>query len=403
MKILMVNKYLHPAGGAETYIFNLGAYLLEQGHEIEYFGMEHERRLVGNSIECYINEIDFQTKSYLKKMSYPFRIIYSFEAKRKISRILEKFQPDVLHLNNFNYQLTPSIIIAADEYKRKTQKELNIVYTAHDFSIICPNHALRNYKTNQNCEQCITKSYLHCVLGKCVKGSINKSLIGAIEGRLSRIMTPYKRINTIICPSKVMQQKLSLRPELSEKTVWLNNFINVPSNQSDLIIGDYVLFFGSFTIYKGFNTLVEVAISLPNIPFVFAGEGQQKTILEGITNISYVGFQTGDSLIKLIQNARFCVFPSEWYENCPISVLESQAYGTPVLGANIGGIPELIDNGVTGELFESGDKVMLREKITSLWNNENKIKQYKLNCRDKKYFSIEDYYVRLLDIYRGKG
>ena len=85
-------------------------------------------------------------------------------------------------------------------------------------------------------------------------------------------------------------------------------------------------------------------------------------------NIKNVGFQSGAALENLIREARFTVYPSEWYENCPFSVMESQMYGTPVLGANIGGIPELIQVGDTGELFESGNQLSLKEKLGSLFS-----------------------------------
>ena len=119
MKILMVNKFLHPNGGSETYIFKLGDYLKEIGHEVEYFGMEHEGRIVSNSAELYTEDMDFHTSSKLKQLTYPLKTVYSKEAKKKMSSVLNSFQPDVVHLNNFNYQLTPSIIYAVKDYEKK--------------------------------------------------------------------------------------------------------------------------------------------------------------------------------------------------------------------------------------------------------------------------------------------
>ena len=109
MKVLMVNKFLYPNGGSETYIFSLGRELERRGCEVQYFGMEHEGRIVGNHAECYTSNMDFHTGK-LQRLLYPFKIIYSVEARRKIRTVLEDFQPDVIHLNNFNFQLTPSII-----------------------------------------------------------------------------------------------------------------------------------------------------------------------------------------------------------------------------------------------------------------------------------------------------
>ena len=110
MKVLMVNKFLYPAGGAETYVFKLGKYLEEHGCQVEYFGMYHPENAAGNSLGLYGKAVDFHRKGILSNMINPLKVIYSPDARKKISWILEKFRPDVMHVNNFNYQLTPSIL-----------------------------------------------------------------------------------------------------------------------------------------------------------------------------------------------------------------------------------------------------------------------------------------------------
>ena len=111
MKILLINKFLYPNGGSETYIFKLGEYLMTCGHEVQYFGMEHAGRIVGNKVEAYTSDMDFHGGSKLKKLTYPIKTIYSAEARKKLRLVLNDFKPDICHLNNFNYQLTPSIIL----------------------------------------------------------------------------------------------------------------------------------------------------------------------------------------------------------------------------------------------------------------------------------------------------
>ena len=142
MKILIVNKFLHPHGGSETYIFKLGEQLKSLGHEVQYFGMEHPKRCVSNSADQYTSYMDFHGGNKLKKITYPIKTIYSAEARRKISIVLEDFKPDVIHINNFNYQLTPSILYAAVNYRKKADKKVKIIFTAHDYQLICPNHML---------------------------------------------------------------------------------------------------------------------------------------------------------------------------------------------------------------------------------------------------------------------
>lgn len=166
---------------------------------------------------------------------------------------------------------------------------------------------------------------------------------------------------------------------------------------------DYVLYFGRYSIEKGIGTLIEVCKTLPYIQFVFAGTGPLEDKIKDVTNIKNVGFKIGSELETLIREACFSVYPSEWYENCPFSVMESQMYGTPVIGANIGGIPELIQIGKTGELFESGNKDNLQEKIEELWNNTSKRKEYSQNCKVINFDAINVYYKKLMIIYEGKN
>ena len=163
---------------------------------------------------------------------------------------------------------------------------------------------------------------------------------------------------------------------------------------------DYALYFGRFSEEKGIGTLIKVCKELPDVQFIFAGTGPLEETVNGIKNIKNVGFQKGEALEKLIREARFTIYPSEWYENCPFSVMESQMYGTPVLGANIGGIPELIRVGKTGELFESGNAEDLKKKIEKLWGDEKLCEQYSKNCKDISFDTIGEYYEKIMKVYQ---
>ena len=398
MKILMVNKFLYPNGGSETYIFQLGDHLVSQGHEVQYFGMEHPQRCVGNRADAYTRNMDFHGASMTEKLSYPLRTIYSAEARRKIRRVLDDFQPDVCHLNNFNFQLTPSIILEIVKWRRQTGRRCRIVYTAHDYQLVCPNHSCRN--SNGNCEKCLGGNYLHCVKHRCIHGSMLRSLIGAAEAYFWRINGAYRHIDTIICCSNFLKGKLDTHPQLRDKTIAMHNFVQpLPAVKCEK--KDYVLYFGRFSEEKGIRTLIEACKRLPDIPFIFAGTGPLEGELQGIENIRNVGFQTGKSLHRLIREARFSVYPSEWYENCPFSVMESIMLGTPVLGADIGGIPELIEDGKTGKLFESGNADDLTQSIYALRNNAALLDAYSANCLNRAFTSTNAYVQNLMEIYAG--
>lgn len=394
MKILLINKFLYPNGGSETYIFKLGQQLMAMGHEVQYFGMEHEGRVVGNRVEAYTSDMDFHGGSKLAKLTYPIKTIYSSEARKKLRLVLEDFQPDVCHLNNFNYQLTPSIILEI----RKWSKKCKILYTAHDYQLVCPNHMCRTVGSNENCEKCLGGHFMNCTKGKCIHGSLAKSAIGTLEATFWKWKGVYKYLDTIICCSRFMKTKLDTYPVLAGKTVALHNFVE-PVETKKVNKQDYILYFGRFSQEKGIGTLIQVAKELPDVQFIFAGSGPLEDQLAGVANIKNVGFQRGEALEKLIREARFTVYPSEWYENCPFSVMESQMYGTPVLGADIGGIPELIEADKTGELFESGNAAALKSKIQMMWNDKEKLAAMSENCRPDRFLSLEQYTKEMMTYY----
>ena len=398
MKILMINKFLYPNGGSETYIFKLGAQLQAMGHQVEYFGMEHEGRVVGNRVNAYTTNMDFHGGSKLAKLIYPIKTIYSSEARKKIRLVLDDFQPDVCHLNNFNYQLTPSIILEIRKWEKQTGHRCKIVYTAHDYQLVCPNHMCNNPNTHENCEKCLGGHFLNCTKGRCIHGSLAKSAIGTMEAVFWKWMGVYKKIDKVICCSQFMKTKLDTNPVFADKTAARHNFID-PVEKKEVQKKDYVLYFGRYSQEKGIATLVNAAKELPEISFVFAGSGPLEDMLKDVPNIKNVGFQTGQALEILIREARFSVYPSEWYENCPFSVMESQMYGTPVLGADIGGIPELIRVGETGKLFESGNSEELKHRIQSLYNDQAKLADYSDKCGEIQFDTLAQYTQKLMGIF----
>lgn len=398
MRVLMVNKFLHPIGGAETYVFRLGDALSKRGHEVQYFGMEHEGRCVGNNVNVYTQEMDFHNASKLVKMTYPLKTIYSKDARDKIRLILDDFKPEVVHISNFNYQLTPSIICEIVKWRKENNCKCKILYTAHDYQLVCPNHMCNNPNTHENCEKCLNRHFLACTTGKCIHGSTAKSFIGTIEATFWKLKGTYKYIDKFICCSEFMKSKLDTNPLFAPKTVAIHNFINdIPWVETPK--ENYVLYFGRFSEEKGIRTIIEAAKRMPEVDFVFAGMGPLENIITGVPNIKNVGFQRGKALEDLIRKAKMSIYPSEWYENCPFSVMESQLYGTPVIGANIGGIPELIEVGKTGLLFNSGDVDQLCNAIHTLWQDDELAYKMHEECRNLSYDNIDQYVDKMLKIY----
>ncbi len=195
-----------------------------------------------------------------------------------------------------------------------------------------------------------------------------------------------------------MAEKLSSCTEIKDKITVIQNFIGI-SKMKNATKGNYILYFGRYSKEKGVENLLEAVDLLPEIEFVFAGSGPLEPEINKRENIVNRGFVTGEDLAVLVSGAEFSVVPSVCYENCPFSVIESIVYGTAVLGADIGGIPELIKNGKTGELFESGNVAMLTQKIKSMHNDKNKLGFYTVNCNSTSYPAVEEYCEKLLKLY----
>lgn len=417
MKILFVNKFLYPNGGSETYIFKLAQKLTSLGHEVQFFGMEHPDRIVGNDLELYTTNMDFRgnsagLKSKLEKLVYPFKIIYSRESAEKITRILDEMRPDVVHLNNINFQITPSIIPAIRKWEKNSGRHVEIVATIHDPQWVCPNHLMINGRTMEKCSKCFDGDFYHCINGRCIHNSFIKSVIGSMEASLHRVLHTYKQVDKVICPSMFMQKTMNNNPDISASTVFIRNFLDgeraveeewidfckANGLQSDI---KYVVYVGRYSSEKGINTLIEAANLLSDIQFIFAGNGPEEEKINALPNVINVGFVSVRDVALLLKNAKFSIIASDCYENCPFSVMESLDAGTPVIGSNIGGIPELIEDGQTGLLFESGNVQDLIEKIRCLWDNHSLIDEYKSNCKKVKYDSLEEYTKKIIKIYGG--
>ncbi len=396
MKVLLVNKFLYPKGGSETYVFRLGEALTDNGHSVEYFGLENEKNIVGNSAGAYVSHMDF-SEGIKKNIAAPLRIIYSSEARRKIRRVLDSFQPDVVHLNNIQFHLTPSIILETEKYRKETKRNVKIIYTAHDYQLICPSHGLFDSKI-RICEKCLGGKYTHCIKSKCMKNSRIKSLLATADAYLWKFSKAYSYIDSIICPSDFLKSKLDTQERFAEKTVTIRNFIDRQAETASEKEG-YVLEFGHLSKEKGTLTLLEAAKRMPETHFVFAGYGSAEDAMKSVPNADFVGFKTGDELKMLVQKAAVSVCPSEIYENCPFSVIESQMYGTPVIGARIGGIPELIDEGKTGLLFEAGNSNDLEQKLRMLLEDTEKLRKFVDNCKSAGFENLKSYCEKLMQVY----
>ncbi len=392
----MVNKFLYSRGGCENYMLFLGEHLKKLGHEVEYFGMYDEKNIVGNSAGKYTQNMDFHSKA-IERFLYPFKIIYSFEAKRKIIQVIDDFKPDIIHMNNINFQLTPSVIYGAKK------RGVPVVQTVHDYQMICPNHLLYNFDKNEICEKCIKGSYINCIKNKCIHNSRVKSIIGAVEAKMYSVLKAYKKVDLFISPSYFLEEKLLSAKELYKgKIKTIHNFID--KDKFNYVEGEgqsYIAFAGRLSKEKGVDYLAETAKLLPEYTFMVAGSGPDEDVLKGIENIKWAGFLTGEKLVNFVRNAKVLLVPSIWYENCPLSILEAQAMGVPVVTMNNGGMAELVKDGITGTLVNELTPEAIALKLKETIENKDYYNNLKENCRNEKdnILSVETYCNILIEEY----
>ncbi len=395
MKILMVNKFLYPRGGSESYMLKLGDELKSQGHEVEYFGMYDEKNTVGNSENSYTTNMDFHSTG-IQRFLYPFKIIYSFEAYKKIGQVLDSFKPDIVHMNNINFQLTPSIIYAVKK------RNIPLVQTVHDYQMICPNHLLYSFNETKPCDRCINGSKLNCLKHSCIHDSKVKSLLGVIEAKLYSFLKTYKKVDLYVCPSNFLEKKLLTASDIyNGKTFTIHNFIERKFTPNKLENNNpYIVFVGRLSAEKGVKLLSETAKLLPKINFVVAGTGPDDDCLKDIPNINLLGFVSGQELADLMANAKLLIAPSVCYENCPLSILEAHSMGVPVVTMNSGGMAELVCDGKTGGLCFEPTPICLAETLEKCLE-DNQYQILKTNCEEisSKIMGVKEYSQILIQKY----
>lgn len=393
MKILLANKFYYRRGGDCIYMLNLEKLLKAHGHEVAVFAMD------------YPENLDTPWKKYFpKNMSKLMAFTRPFgahEVKSTFKKLLDDFKPDVVHLNNVHTQLSPVMAELAH------QRGIKVVWTLHDYKLLCPRYdCLKN--GNTICETCFNGDKKACLDNKCMKGSKLASFIGYKEAVVWNRERLEACTDVFICPSQFMADKMVQGGFSKSKMQTLCNFIDVEKCKFSSTDGtdytddvellpkkeDYYCFIGRLSHEKGAKTLIEAANQLP-YKLVIIGGGPLMEELKSVahTNIKFVGFKQWDDIKQLVGKARFSVIPSEWYENNPLSVIEAQCLGTPVLGANIGGIPELTDY-----TFSSGNIADLMTKIEKMWNSEFDYQQIASDAQHR--YDAETYYDKLINIYK---
>lgn len=384
MRILLSNKFYYRRGGDCICMMELEKLLRQHGHEVAIFAMDYPE-----NIESPWQKYWPSNMSKVKALTRPFG---DAEVKRKFTQLLVDFQPDVVHLHNVHTQLSPVVAQIAHD------QGVPVFWTLHDTKLVCPCYTcMRNGKW---CEECFeNKSAV--VKHRCMPGSIPGAVIGYLEHRKwnKNVLEQY---TTLFLPPSQFMADTCIRGGYSKgKFQVLCNFIDVekvknPSFEKD----DYYCYLGRVTDVKGVRALCKAASQLDKRLKVIGGGDlldELRAQYKDYSNIEFLGQMKWEDFRPILESAKFMVLPSEWSENNPLTVIESKSLGTPVLGAKIGGIPELIEEGISGMTFNSGDVEDLKQKIQLMFGTEFDYESIAKKAVER--YSSEAYYEKLMNIY----
>ena len=422
MKILLLDNYFYRKGGAESVFFNTGDLLEAHGHSVVYFSQkwkENER-----NEECFSSGVSVSSKGFLERLKGVRNYFYNTEAENKLDGLIKKEKPDVAHLHLFWGGLSSSVL------RTLRNNNIPIIHTVHDYRMVCPAYAFKDSK-GKICEKCGRRNYYECMLHRCSKGSFIQSFLMTLEMYFRNIFfNPLRYIDGFIFVSNFSKEKhIAHNAEFKKtKNIVLYNY-TTPLIDKGEFDGGYFLYYGRLSFEKGIPTLLEVFAKHPELKIKVVGTGPMEDELKKkyfynhsfgscnsgscasgsisedqkyYENIEFLGYHSGRKLAELVRSARFVCVPSEWYENNPMTIVESYSYGTPVIGARIGGIPEIINDGGTGFLFESGS-VEDMERVIMKASNVND-KDYRLLSENaysfyQSHFSQNFHYNSLLGFY----
>lgn len=396
MKVLLANKFFFAKGGAETVFLQERDFLKREGIEVVDFAMRDSRNLPSDTAEYFVAPRDYHDggAGAIAKAGAALSLIHSAEAVRRFGDLIAATRPDLVHCHNVYHQLTPSILRVAKRMGVPT------VLTLHDYKVICPVYTrLRDAKI---CTECDTGDFFNVVRHRCSEGSLGRSVLLYAEAAVQRLLGSYEGVDRVVVPSRFMGEAVSRWRFPAERVSLVYNGVDPALYAESGETRGYFLYLGRLSAEKGLPTL-GAAQAGTGLDVVVAGTGPiEAAVRRDFPGLRLVGHQSGTALRDLISGAEAVVVPSEWHENCPMSVLEAMAAGKPVIGSRVGGIPELVDDGETGLLYPMGDADALRGCMQTLHDHADVRQRMGRagRARIAGKFSLDRHNQALLDVYR---
>jgi glycosyltransferase involved in cell wall biosynthesis len=384
MRILYCNKYDYPFSGTEAYLFDLIHQMDERSQETALFSMDHGRAPAFAGRSYRIPYIDFKdpNASFLKKVKMAAHAIYSPSARRVMRKCLSDFSPDLAHVRSIYHHLSPSILW---ELKRQG---IPVLYHLNDFKILCPTY---NFVADGHpCELCSHGAFHNVVTKGCYAGPRSSTVVLAAEAYLHKWLRTYERcVDVFLAPSEFVRNKLTGAGFPAPRIEVLPHYQALPGDAQLAADDGYVLYFGRLSPEKGAYELLRAMVQLPHIPLVIAGDGPERPRLEALArelnlkHVLFAGMVHGEKLQKLIAGCSFSIFPSHAYETLGKSILESYAWGRPVIASDLGSRRELVQHGVTGLLYADGDRAQFAHSIEFLFDRPDLIQKMGAAARSR--------------------
>jgi glycosyltransferase involved in cell wall biosynthesis len=407
-RLLNVHRYRFRKGGAEAVFLDHARLFAERGWISAELCMAHPEN-PPSDWDGYFPTF-FEPRSGWRGLLDVPRFIHSNEAARCMARILDDFRPDIVHIHGLYHQLTPAVLAPIAE------RGIPIVYTLHDFKLLCPAYTFFNERLGV-CERCAGGRFWQAARHRCLHDSVAVSAAYALEAYVQRWRHAHDAVDAFVMPSRSILEKHREHGFPAEKLHHVPNFFETTTDAAidpaameaaRAEHGRYIAYFGRLSIEKGLGQLIEAA-SLAGLPLVLIGDGPERSRLEALaaksrSPVTFTGYQSGQSLWALVEAAIGVALPSIWYEIAPKSVLEAMARRVPVVASAIGGLPEQVEDGVTGYLAPPGDAAGLAEalrRLAALPESDRAAMGERARQRALSRFDVERYYAAMTALYAG--
>ena len=406
MKILLIHKFHYMLGGTETFHYNLANELTKAGHEVIFFSMQDERNIPCAQDQYFVSNVDYNDRTLkgLRKLKAGVKLIYSFEAKRKMEQLIQNEKPDIAHIGLLHRQITFSVVDVLKKYG------IPVVMHLHELTPICPCYTMLR-PDGSICSDCAEGNYWNCVKNRCMKNSLFKSLLAYAEAQFLKRGHYYNKIDLYVAECNFYKELFQRSHFTTSRIIQMNNFL--PSCQEYKIspkLGNYILYFGRYAREKGVLTILKAYSKIHcKEQLILVGRGPEEQKIRTFVKennledrVQINGAIFGREMDKIIDGAKVVLVPSEWYENGAFVALQALAKGKIVVASKIAGLAEIIQDGQTGFLAQAGNPDSFAQKITEALNLSDE-ESMKMSLRiveyAKKRCDAKAYIKKLLDEY----